>query len=69
MNSDGVPLYAKVAATLAAEISEGVLAVGDRLPAEEGLMERFDVSRTTIRKAVENLIARGIVEIGVWGAM
>jgi len=63
MNSDGVPLYAKVAATLAAEISEGVLAVGDRLPAEEGLMERFDVSRTTIRKAVENLIARGIVEI------
>lgn len=63
MNFDGLPLYAKVAATLNAEITNGVLLPNDRLPAEDGLIERFGVSRTTVRKAVESLIARGVVEI------
>jgi GntR family transcriptional regulator len=57
------PLYAKVEATLASEIASCSLASGSQLPPEESLVERFGVSRTTVRKAVENLVARGLVEI------
>lgn len=36
---------------------------GARLPSEDALIERFAVSRTTIRTAIQSLIARGLVEI------
>ena len=48
---------------LAAEIAAGILSSGSRLPTEDQLIERFAVSRTTVRKAVENLVSRGLVEI------
>src|SRR6185437_15611561 len=57
------PLYAHVEATLASEIANAVLPTGSQLPPEERLTERFAVSRTTVRKAVDNLVARGLVEI------
>lgn len=57
------PLYSKVAATLAGEIAARTLPPGVQLPPEERLIERFGVSRTTVRKAIENLVARGLVEI------
>ncbi len=60
---DGAPLYAKVEATLAFEIARGLLPVGSQLPTEERLVHRFSVSRTTLRKAIENLVDRGLVEI------
>ncbi len=60
---DSAPLYAKIEAALLSEITEGRLAPGTQLPAEEQLISRFAVSRTTVRKAVENLVARGLVEI------
>lgn len=60
---DSAPLYARVQATLLSEINEGRLAPGTQLPAEDQLISRFGVSRTTVRKAVENLVARGLVEI------
>jgi GntR family transcriptional regulator len=33
------------------------------LPSEDGLVERFNVRRTTVRKAIQNLVERGLVEI------
>jgi GntR family transcriptional regulator len=33
------------------------------LPPEDGLVERFKVSRTTVRKAIQNLVERGLVEV------
>lgn len=60
---DHSPLYSKVETALAQEISSGILIPGDQLPPEDQLIERFGVSRTTVRKAVENLVARGLVEI------
>jgi GntR family transcriptional regulator len=42
-------------------IVEGVYAEGDRLPAEPELAAEFAVSRTTIRDAVADLQARGLV--------
>jgi GntR family transcriptional regulator len=61
--SDHLPLYARIESALAADIAGGSLAPGDQIPAEDRLIARFAVSRTTVRKAVENLVARGLLEI------
>jgi GntR family transcriptional regulator len=61
--SNHAPLYAQVEAVLAASIADGTLPPGTRLPSEDGLIERFRVSRTTIRKTIQNLASTGLVEI------
>jgi len=58
-----VPLYGKVEEVLASEIARGDLKPGDRLPSEDELLARFDVSRITVRRAIQNLIQRGVLEI------
>jgi GntR family transcriptional regulator len=64
MSSPGsVLLYAKLESILASEINDGTLAVGEQLPTEDELIHRFDVSRITVRRAIQNLVARGLVEI------
>ena len=60
---DRRPLYAQIEAALAAEISGGVFPPGSQLPPEDRLIERFNASRITVRKAIENLVLRGQVEI------
>src|ERR1700760_4975297 len=57
------PLYGKVEEVLASEIARGDHQPGDRLPSEDELLARFGVSRITVRRAIQNLIQRGIVEI------
>src|ERR1700683_4065946 len=61
--ASSTPLYAQVEAVLAQDIAEGTLPAGSQLPTENGLIDRFGVSRPTVRKAVQNLIIRGLVEI------
>lgn len=65
MVDDGrrAPLYAVVERVLAGEIRDGSLAVGVQLPTEDQLVDRFRVSRITVRRAVQNLVARGLVEV------
>src|ERR1700761_3238935 len=58
-----VPLYETVESALAAGIADGSLPPETQLPPEEGLIERFKVSRTTVRKAIQNLVERGLVEV------
>lgn len=48
-----------------AELSEGRLAVGGRLPAERTLAEQLKVSRTSVREAIRILEAMGVVRAGV----
>lgn len=62
-DSHSLPLYAKVEAVLAASIADGSLPPGSQLPPEDSLVQRFDVSRTTVRKAILNLTNRALVEI------
>ncbi len=48
-----------------AELSEGRLTVGGRLPAERTLAEQLKVSRTSVREAIRILEAMGVVRAGV----
>jgi GntR family transcriptional regulator len=56
-------LYTKVEETIATEIAEGEYLPGDQLPTEDELLQRFEVSRITVRRAIQNLIHRGLLEI------
>jgi GntR family transcriptional regulator len=56
-------LYARVEETIAAEIAQGEYRPGDQLPTEDELLQRFEVSRITVRRAIQNLIHRGLLEI------
>jgi GntR family transcriptional regulator len=58
-----VPLHAQVEASLVRSMTGGELPPGARLPPEDSLIERYAVSRTTIRTAIQSLIGRGLVEI------
>lgn len=62
-DSNPLPLYAKVETVLASSIADGSLPPGSQLPPEDSLIQRFDVSRTTVRKAIQNLAGRGLIEI------
>jgi DNA-binding FadR family transcriptional regulator len=56
-------LYAGVETVLAGEITDGDLKVGDQLPTEDSLIALFGVSRITVRRAIQNLVSRGLVDI------
>jgi GntR family transcriptional regulator len=56
-------LYAKVEEAIAAEIAQGEFGAGDQLPAEDALVDRFQVSRITVRRAIQNLVNRGLLEV------
>ncbi|WP_168791168.1 GntR family transcriptional regulator [Paraburkholderia aromaticivorans] len=61
--SNQLPLYAQVEATLAARIADGTYPPGTQLPNEASLLATFNISRTTLQKTVQNLIARDLIEI------
>jgi GntR family transcriptional repressor for pyruvate dehydrogenase complex len=54
---------AVVAAELRRRIATGELKPGDRLPPEDGLMEEFDLARTTLREALRILESEGIIAV------
>src|SRR6202034_2358275 len=56
-------LYAEIEETIATEIAQGEYSPGDQLPTEDALLQRFQVSRITVRRAVQNLVSRGLLEI------
>lgn len=55
-------LVPEIVAALQADITEGRLEPGGKLPTEAALMARFDVSRTVVREAISRLQAAGRVE-------
>ncbi len=56
------PMYQQIANYLTQQIMEGIYKEQDRIPTEVDLMKKFDVSRTTVRLAIEQLIKKGLVE-------
>jgi GntR family transcriptional regulator len=56
------PLYHRVYREIAKEIESGTLLPGDRLPSERWFCDELGVSRATVRRALEELVADGMVE-------
>ena len=53
--------YERIVSWVQEEIANGSLHRGDKLPSENDLMERFGVSRQTVRRALEVLEDEGLV--------
>ena len=51
----------QLAAVLAAQVSDGQLVPGDRLPTEQQLAQTHGVSRTVVREAVHQLKSQGLL--------
>ena len=56
-----VPLYHQLAEQLGAAISSGELQPGDPFENELSLAERLGVSRPTVRQAIQELVAQGLL--------
>ena len=56
-----LPLYAQLKEALLREIREGGFEPGDRFPTEAALRERYRVSRATVRQALGDLEASGVI--------
>jgi GntR family transcriptional regulator len=56
-------LYERVESVLADDIAHGSFPPETQLSSEDDLDERFKVCRTTVRKAIQSLIERGLVEV------
>jgi len=59
-NEGGMPIYRQIRDVLVNEITS-LYKPGDCLPTENELAERFGVNRHTLRRAVDELVADGIV--------
>jgi GntR family transcriptional regulator len=55
------PLYRRLAGSLNAQIARGRLGTGAQLPSERELSERFGVSRSTVRQALDHLSHAGLL--------
>ena len=60
--ASGARLSDQVAEQLTAEIKQGRLMPGDKLPTEARLVAQFEVSRTVVREAVSRLKSLGLVD-------
>lgn len=60
-NSHRLPLHLMISEKLREQIDSGSYTPGDQLPSEFDLSTEFNVSRTTVRKAIANLIHQGLV--------
>ena len=58
-----IPIYKKVYMELKQNIKDGIYPPGSYLPTESELEEQFNISRTTVRKAVKLLTADGTVTV------
>ena len=59
-----VPLYQQIVDYIYQKISSGDWPVGTRLPSQRALAEQFDVNRSTITSALDELTAFGIIRSG-----
>jgi GntR family transcriptional regulator len=59
--STPIPYYYQLEVLLRRQIASGHWKVGQRIPSEKQFCERYAVSRTTVRQAVNNLVALGLL--------
>jgi len=56
-------IYKQIVDQIGQLVAEGQLKPGDRLPSERELVERFQVSRASIREAISALEMMGLIEV------
>ncbi|KGP74385.1 GntR family transcriptional regulator [Pontibacillus yanchengensis] len=57
-----LPLYVQIKNKLVNNIKEGVWQPGEAIPSESQLIEQYNVSRTTIRQAIQDLVQKDVLE-------
>jgi len=60
-DTTGVPLYQQLQRLLKQAIEKNLVGPNDALPAERALATEFDVSRITVRKAIDGLVTEGLL--------
>ncbi|MDN5342228.1 MULTISPECIES: GntR family transcriptional regulator [Oceanotoga] len=60
--NSGVPLYKQVMDDLERKIINGVYKIGELIPPEPELMSAYNVSRITIRRAIDDLSKKGYLD-------
>ncbi|MBS4177966.1 GntR family transcriptional regulator [Lederbergia citrea] len=56
-----VPLYHQLKELLRETIEKGVSKPGDKIPSEKDLCAQFNISRSTAKKAIEDLVQEGVL--------
>lgn len=56
-----VPLYIQLKELILNQIKDGTLVSGERLPSERELCEKYNVSRITVRQALNELSTEGLI--------
>lgn len=62
MNRKDNPLYLQVKEQILQQLLEQDLRIGDKLPTEAMLAAAFDTSRTTVKRALDELVESGLIE-------
>lgn len=60
--TSGIPIYRQLAAIIENQIIKNVFQLGDLLPSESELIKEFQVSRTTVRLAMDLLTNAGLIK-------
>ncbi len=61
LTSGPTPLYYQLKQIIRQEIEQGTYQPGDRLPSEPALIQQYGVSRITVRQALDELEAEGMI--------
>jgi GntR family transcriptional regulator len=56
-----IPYYYQLEAMLRGQVNSGRWLPGEQVPSEKQLCERYELSRTTVRQAVGNLVQEGLL--------
>lgn len=61
-NTIAVPLYEQLVSTLRERVDTQVFGFGEKIPSEAELCEKYEVSRITVRRAIDELVEEGYLE-------
>ncbi|MCD6443005.1 MAG: GntR family transcriptional regulator [Thermotogae bacterium] len=63
--NEGIPLYRRLVKMIKKKIMDGELQPHTKLPSEREMCEKYGISRTTVRRAMSELIHEGLVYTSV----